>query len=337
MLKAFRHKNVTKIVLWGLLILILPAFVLWGTGAGGGSKEKGPKFVGLIEGKKVTFDDFADSIASIRCQIILNYFNQPEVMDALLKSKAFLGKLAWDRLIMAGEARKANIKVSNAEVVNFIKSHPMFLRNGYFDDRMYGYILRNSMGLEPRTFEEIMRSNLEIQKFNDRLTKEIKATDQEVADAYGKANDKFKITYIDFPSAGAAGEEYGKLKDLAAKESPGFEAAAKKLGLAVKESVFFSRGENIEGIGPASPVIEAAAKLKPDEISAPLETEKGAIIFRVSGREKFDEEKFKKEKDDYAKRLTGSKKTQYIENRLRDLEKAAKVNIDFEDYEKYYR
>lgn len=398
MLKIFRHKNVTKVVLWGLLILILPAFILWGTGSGGRSKDSGPAFVGLIDGKRITFNDFAESIASIKCQIILNYFNQPKVMDAFLKSKAFLGKLAWDRLIMA---RKANIKVSNIEVVNFIRSLPLFLRGGSFDDRMYSYILRNSMGLEPRMFEEMIRGNLEIQKFNDRLTKDIKATDQEIAEAYGKANDKLKISYLDFASdsftdktrveesqiqdyykehqkelvlpakegeknnapgimAGfddvkadikkfltgkearelavkAAGEQYGKLKDLMTKENLNFEAAAAKLALNVKESAFFSRSEKPEGIGEAGALTEAAGSLKPDEISAPFETEKGVIIFKVSGSQKFDEEKFKKEKDNYLKKTVELKKTQYIETWLRSLEKASKVNIDFEDYEKYYR
>src|SRR3989338_7798420 len=125
MLKVFRHKNVAKIVLWGLLILILPAFVLWGTGADRGrSKDKGPAFVGSIEGKKVTFDDFAGSVVSIRCQIIMHYFDQPKTMKAIMDSKALIGKLAWDELLAAREAEKANIKVTNDEVVNFIRSRP---------------------------------------------------------------------------------------------------------------------------------------------------------------------------------------------------------------------
>ncbi len=389
MLKVFRHKNVTKIVLWGLLILVLPAFVLWGTGAGGDSKNKGPKFVGLIDGRKVTFNDFAESIAAIRCQVILNYFNQPQIMDTILKSNAFVGNLAWNRLIMTREARKAHIKVSNAEVVNFIRTRPIFMRGGQFDDRMYGYILRNNLALEPRTFEEMMRSNLEIQKFNDHLTKDVKAADQEIAEAYGKENDKLKVSYIDFtvdgfadkvkidelqmrdyykehqeefksPAKGfddvkteiktlltrrqardlavkTAGEMHGKIKDLMAKENLTFEAAAVKLSLNARESAFFSKGEKIEGVGDAGAVLEVAKALKSGEVSAPVETGKGAMIFRASGREKFDEEKFKKEKGEYSKNVVESKKTQYLENWLKGLENATKVNIDFKDYEKYYR
>ncbi|MBU0604694.1 MAG: SurA N-terminal domain-containing protein [Candidatus Omnitrophica bacterium] len=402
MLKIFRQKNVTKFVLWGLLILILPAFVLWGTGADRGrSKEKGPTFVGLIEGKKVTFDDFADSIVSIRCQVIMNYFNQPEVMNAFLKSKAFIGKLAWDKLLVAREAEKANIKVSNDEVVNFIRNQPIFLRGGVFDDKVYYYVLRNNMGLEPREFEEMLRSNLRIQKYNDLLTKDISVADEEIVAAYEKDNNKIKISYLAFPADNfidkvkvedaeikdyyeahkneltapakeesmdkaaettdafdnvkadiktfltrklsgelavkSAGGEYDRIMRLMAKENLTFEASAAKLGLEIVESGFFSRNESIEGIGGAGQIADAAAKLKADEVSGVVETEKGTVIFKVVGSQKYDEEKFKEEKNDYLQKTIRPKKAQLLNDRLRKLNDASKVNIDFEDFEKYYR
>lgn len=342
MLKVFRNKNVAKVVLWGLLILILPAFVLWGTGSGrGGSKNSGPAFVGMIDGKKVTFNDFAESIASIRCQVILNYFNQPQVMDAFLNSKAFLGKLAWDRLLMVREARKENIKISNAEVINFIRSHPLFIRGGSFDDRIYSYVLKNNMGLEPRAFEELTRESLKIQKLNDWLTKDVKVSDEEIAEAYGKTNNKLQISYLSFSTEGftdkAVAEQYEKLNGLMENGNLNFESAAAKLGLKVTKSEFFSSGESLEGIGAAYQITEEGLKLKPGEVSGPIKTKKGMVIFMVTGSQKFDEEKFKKDKDDYSKKAIGSKKAQYLESWLRGLEKANKVNIDFQDYDKYYR
>ena len=175
MLKLFRKKNVARLVLWGILILILPAFVIWGSGSLGGSRDKGPKFVGLINNKKVSFDDFADSLRAIRCQIILNYFNQPKLLDQFLNDKPFMGRLAWDRLIMAKETARQKIKVLDQDVINFIRSHPLFSRNGTFDEGIYSYILRNNVGMDPRTFEEIVRENLAIKRLNDMLTKDIPA------------------------------------------------------------------------------------------------------------------------------------------------------------------
>ncbi len=184
MLKVFRNKNVTKMVLWGILILTLPAFVMWGSGSLGGSGKKGPTYVGTIENKKISFDNFANSLESIRCQVILNYYNNSKMLDMILKNKEFLGKLAWDRLIMFMKAKKAGIRVSDREVVAFIGSHPLFSRGGAFDDRAYEYFLRNSLGLAPRSFEELVRKNLMIQKLTDSLTKDITVTDKEVLQNY---------------------------------------------------------------------------------------------------------------------------------------------------------
>ncbi len=201
MLKLFRKKQVTKVVLWGILILILPAFVIWGSGSLGRSREKGPTYVGLIDNKKVKFEDFAGSLAGIRCQIVLNYFNQPKMLDLFLRNKPFMGKMAWDRLIMLREVSRYKIKVLDKDVVNYIRSHPIFARGGLFDERIYQYILKNNMALDPRTFEEIVREHLALQRLNEFLTKDIIVSDEEVLEDYRRENEKFKIAYVMFPSS----------------------------------------------------------------------------------------------------------------------------------------
>ncbi len=230
MLKVFRNKNVAKAVLWALLILILPAFVLWGTGSLGRNDKKGPAYAGTIENKRISFDDFAQSIFSIRCQVILNYFNNAKALDQLLKNKPFVGKLAWDRLIMLKKAKAARIRVSDQDVVKFISSHPLFLRNGKFDDRVYEYFLKNSLGLYPRNFEEMIRENLMIQKLTETITKDVKIADDEVLRSYERDNLKFKIAYILVPSAGladkvAASEE--EIKDFYETHKQNFTIQAK--------------------------------------------------------------------------------------------------------------
>lgn len=173
MLKFLRHKNVSKIVLWGILILILPAFVIWGTGSLSGSKEKGPKCVGTVSGKKVSFEEFAGAITGTKCQVILNYFDKPETLDALLKNRGFVAKLAWDRIIMLREAGKYKLRASDNEVSDYIRSHPIFMRNGSFDPEFYQYVLNRNIGIEARSFEEIVRENIILKKLRMILTKDI--------------------------------------------------------------------------------------------------------------------------------------------------------------------
>ena len=196
MLKLFRKKIVMKVVLWGLIIIVVPAFVLWGGASMSRSKGKGPGYVGFVNNRKVSFDELSNALSGVRSQIILNYFNQPKVLDALLSNKPILAKLAWDRILMMEEVKKAGIKMSDKEVVGALRSHPLFLRNGAFDDRFYAYMLRNNIGLEPRAFEEIVRENLALQRLSSSFTKDTKLSDDDILSEYKKDFAKIKISYI---------------------------------------------------------------------------------------------------------------------------------------------
>lgn len=215
MLKIFRNKNVAKMVLWALLILILPAFVLWGTGSLGGSKNKGPTCAGTIGGRKVSFERFAHALTGVRCQVILGYYSRPDVLNGILNNRELIGKMAWDRLLMEREARAAGYGAKNAEVVSFIKSHPIFLRDSRFDERIYRYVLQR-VPIDPRSFEEIVRESLAIQKLNDAVAQGAAATDAEILESYRKENDRTKLSYVLFADEAFAPEvkvDDAKIKD----------------------------------------------------------------------------------------------------------------------------
>lgn len=196
MLKLFRKKIVMKVILWGLVIIVVPAFVLWGGASMSRSKDKGPGYVGFVSNRKVSFDELSNALSGVRGQIILNYFNQPKVLDALLSNKPILAKLAWDRILMLEEVKKFGIKISDKEVIEALRSHPLFIRNGVFDDRFYTYMLRNNIGLEPRAFEEIVRDNISLQKLSASFTKDVKLSDDDILSEYKKEFAKIKISYI---------------------------------------------------------------------------------------------------------------------------------------------
>ena len=177
MLKFFRSKNVTKFVLWVIIILILPAFVLFGTERL--SLKKGPKFAGFINSKKVSFDAMYESMIAVRSQLVLNYWNDPDKFREVANDRPFIAKLAWDRLIMLAEAKKNKIAVTDREVANYLRNHPIFLRNGVFDDKLYQYILQYNMGLSPRSFEEIVRDNLKVIKLEALVLKDEKVKEDE--------------------------------------------------------------------------------------------------------------------------------------------------------------
>ena len=177
MLKFFRSKNVTKFVLWIIIILILPAFVLFGTERL--SLKKGPKFAGFINSKKVSFDALYESMIAVRSQLILNYWNNAEKIKEVANDRPLIAKLAWERLIMLSEAKKNKIVVTDRELTDYLRNHPIFLRNGSFDDKLYQYILQHNIGLSPRSFEEIVRKNLQVIKLKAAALKEGNAKEDE--------------------------------------------------------------------------------------------------------------------------------------------------------------
>lgn len=341
MLKILRHKNVSRFVLWGILILILPAFVIWGAGSVGRDKAKGPKYVGKIAGRNVTFEEFASSLASVRCQIFTNYFNNQKALSELMNNKSLIGKIAWDRIIMLKEARRLKIKADDKEVISYIRSHPLFLRNGVFDERMYDYILRNNIGLDARTFEEVVRENIAMQKMNDRLTRDIKVSDEELNAYYRAENSKFKVTYAVLAEGDNAKDEadamYTRLSDTMAKDKKSFEDACLSLGLKTVTTPLFSKTDYVEALGEALPIAAESAGMKKDDVSGKVPVRRGIIIFKLIDEEPASPEKFSKDKEGYVKKLTELKKNMALEIWLRGLEQANTLNINLDEYDKYYR
>ena len=51
LLKFLRKKKNMKRIVWGLAIIIIPAFVVWGAGSSGKKRGKGPYYAGKIFNK----------------------------------------------------------------------------------------------------------------------------------------------------------------------------------------------------------------------------------------------------------------------------------------------
>ncbi|MCQ9207209.1 MAG: SurA N-terminal domain-containing protein [Omnitrophica bacterium] len=195
MLGILRKKKTMKRILWGLAIIIIPAFVLWG--AGNNSKKKLPyNQIGTIDGAVIPVDDFIKSVQDTRVSLFLNYFNQPETLRGFQNDSALINRLTWDNLIMTEKAKKERLSVSDEEVVNFVTQHPLFARGGIFDDKLYNYILRNSLGMMPRAFEESVRNLLIYAKYREGIVGSVIVSEEELREVYKKETEKVKLYYV---------------------------------------------------------------------------------------------------------------------------------------------
>ncbi|MBD3427231.1 MAG: hypothetical protein GF409_08440 [Candidatus Omnitrophica bacterium] len=191
-MQILRSRKFAKRVLIGLLILIIPAFVLWGVG--NLSKRPGP--VGKIEGRKISLEEFAKSRQGIKVQILFSYFGDMEALGNILQNRPLMNFMAWERLMLLNEAREKDIKITNDQLLAFITRHPLFQRKGVFDKNIYAYVLKNNLSMDPRQFEELVRQNLRIQALRQDLLQDVTVSEDELLRVYKKRNDKVRLSYI---------------------------------------------------------------------------------------------------------------------------------------------
>jgi len=192
MLKIIRRKGFIKKVLWILTFVIIISFGFWGTTARVNTQNGRLEYAGKIFGKKISFEQFEESQIHARHQALLRYGEQFFKISPFLN----LEEEAWNRLILASEAKRQHIKVSDQEVVESIEALPVFQRDGKFDSLLYNDILRYFFQCKPRTFEEGIRETILISKLFQKETASIQASDDEVLDYYKKQKEKIQVSYV---------------------------------------------------------------------------------------------------------------------------------------------
>lgn len=107
----------------------------------------------------------------------------------------------------------------------------------------------------------------------------------------------------------------------------GLDAAAERFGLRIVSTDWFTRLNNIPGIGSGSPVAGAAFGLAQGQTAGPVETGRGLYFLRLMDRQPFDEEAFQREKDLLVRELRGAK----MRERFNAWFEARRAAADIED------
>jgi peptidyl-prolyl cis-trans isomerase D len=194
MLKLLRKKKVTKRIFYCLAIIIIPAFVIWGS-ASVLDEAKTSKYAGIIFGKKISRDDFQAALTGWKIQVKIQL---GESADQAIQSYFNPIEAAWSRLILLHEVRSRKIKIQDSEVINAITQMPMFQRNGRFDEQTYKAFLQYFLNLPGRTFEEVMRQNLALGEVFKQITASVTVTDPEIKEEYLNQNEETRIQYVSF-------------------------------------------------------------------------------------------------------------------------------------------
>jgi len=119
--------------------------------------------------------------------------NLVKVFD--LKNRA-LDALITQKLV-SQEAKKIGLDVTEKEIQDKIMSNPAFQFRGRFDESRYRAVLQNHH-MTPEEFEILVGREMIQEKVEQLLTTLSPATDQEVLEQYTFANEKVKISYVEF-------------------------------------------------------------------------------------------------------------------------------------------
>ena len=143
---------------------------------------------------------------------------------------------------------------------------------------------------------------------------------------YTQAKDKAKDALLSERSKEIAFKNSKDLLSAIKTKAISFEKAAQESGLAVKETPLFAHEGYISELGLAQPLKDAAFKLTKDAVAEnPVELEQGFYDIQSLETIPFDEEKFKKEKDDFSKQLLETKRNKAFNDFSENLKKQANL------------
>ena len=112
-----------------------------------------------------------------------------------LKNRALEGLIS--QKLISQEARRLGLGVTEEEVQNAIMNYPAFQVNGQFVIGRYRSLL-NYNRMKPEDFEASISQDLLEEKLKQFLFAFMEATDQEVLEHYTFANEKIKISFVQF-------------------------------------------------------------------------------------------------------------------------------------------
>lgn len=323
MLKFLRKRKIAKRIFWLLAIIIVPAFIFWGS-ATVISDRRSKNYAGIIFGKKVSYDQYRQAWEAWRNQLKMKFGDNAYQIEKVLD----YNQAIWDKLILLYEANRRRIKVDNEEVSQLIMSLPFLKKDNVFDQSLYELFLRYSLNSPPRVFEEEIRENLKVEKLFNQVTDDVKITDEEVKDKYREQHQQIKLNYVsvlpkdlakevklteqelkdyyekqkddfkisiqinlnyagfDYPK-GATEEQKQEIDKKAAelneflKQGNDLIKAKDKFNLQIKETGFFSLGEQIPNFGWRPKEFTDLFNLKENQITDIFNTPRGPYVFQL--------------------------------------------------------
>ncbi|MCM8820457.1 MAG: SurA N-terminal domain-containing protein [Candidatus Omnitrophica bacterium] len=180
-MKFFRKKRNMKIILWIIAILIIPGFLIWGVGVGGGGKSQ--YYAATVNKEHITLREYYKELGEVEEQYRKIFGEKTsELLKGLNIEQGVLESMIREKILLQ-EARRRRIRVFNSEIVEVVKSDPAFLdEKGRFDENKYRTVISSYPPEELRKIEDELRKKIIIEKLKEMVVAEgnISISDEEV-------------------------------------------------------------------------------------------------------------------------------------------------------------
>lgn len=179
-------------VILGVIVIV---FVFWGVGS---FRDDAVNSIASVNGEDITLAEYRTAYNNYLEMLRQNYGNalNEDLIKAMGVRRQALDQII-DRKLLASEAKRLDLKVSDEEVIQSIQSIPAFQRNGTFDPRAYQTVLERYR-TTPEVFEYSQRESMLIGKLRGLIDSNVHVSDQEARQWYEWNNTNLNIEYILF-------------------------------------------------------------------------------------------------------------------------------------------
>ncbi|MCF8045191.1 MAG: SurA N-terminal domain-containing protein, partial [Desulfarculaceae bacterium] len=191
---------IIKIIL-GLIVVV---FIFLGMGTLG-SKKGGP--VATVDDEPITLEEYKQSYSRLKEQMRQRFggnLNQ-DILDMLNLKQQAMNRIV-NRKLMAMEADRLGITVSEEELRSSLENISAFQDNGMFSMDRYKQVLAANR-LTPQSFEASQAASLEQQKMRDLVVSSVAVSDLEAEKWYKYQNTEVSIRYLALDPASFTGIE----------------------------------------------------------------------------------------------------------------------------------
>lgn len=191
-----RTRSIGVKILFGIIALV---FIFWGVG--GQNEGQAIDAVATVDDRPISARDFQRAYENVQAtyrNIYKENWN-PELIQTLNLKDQTLEQLI-DMRLMAAEARRIGMTVSDDEVRASIAELPAFQAYGSFSPERYRRVLR-SFRMTPREFEDDQRTQLLTAKFRDFILGTVEISDSELRDVFASRQDTVNLRFVKISSA----------------------------------------------------------------------------------------------------------------------------------------